>query len=378
MGPLSGIRVLEFAGIGPGPFCGMLLADLGAEVVVITRTGGEGTPLEARYDLLNRGKRSAAINLKHPRGVETALRLADHADVVLEGYRPGVMERLGLGPDVCFARNARLVYGRMTGWGQDGPLAERAGHDINYIALAGALHAIGRKDEPPVPPVNFVGDFGGGALYLALGVVAALFEARQSGRGQVVDAAIVDGTASLLTPLYGLLARGWWVDRRGENVIDGGAPWYDVYQTRDGDHIAVGPIEPKFFAEFADATGLGADAVALQWDREHWPALRERLAATFRQRTRGEWEEAFEGRDVCAAPVLGMRESPVHPHLASRGTFVDVDGIVQPAPAPRFSRTPGAIRHRPPEPGADTTDVLVEWGLSRSEVVGLREEGAIG
>ena len=379
MGPLTGVRILEFAGIGPAPFCGMLLADLGADLVRIDRIGGAGLfGLDPRLDLPNRGKRSVALDLKHLDGRATALRLVGRADALLEGFRPGVMERLGLGPEACLGRNPRLVYGRMTGWGQHGPLAPRAGHDIDYIALSGALHAIGRAPGPPAPPLNLVGDFGGGALYLALGVLAGLLESARSGRGQVVDAAIVDGVASLLTPTYGLLHAGLWRDRRAQNLLDGGCPWYDVYETRDGKHVAVGAIEPPFYE--ALLAGLGIDPATLpgQWDRDRWPELRKRFAEAFKQLTRDEWAARFADTDACVAPVLSLTEAAAHPHAAVRESFLEWDGVKQPGPAPRFSRTPGSVRHGPPEPGAHTTEVLVEWGFSRSEVIALRESGAVG
>lgn len=378
-GPLVGIRVAEFAGIGPAPFCGMLLADLGADVVRIDRVEptGPGLALDARFDLLNRGKRSVAIDLKHPSGLEAAHRLLAHCDVVLEGFRPGVMERLGLGPEVCLERNPRLIYARVTGWGQEGPLALRAGHDINFVARSGALHAIGRSGEPPVPPLNLVGDFGGGGLYLALGIVSALVERERSGKGQVVDGVILDGVASLLTMAYGLLAHGAWTDGRGENLLDGGCPWYDSYETRDGRFVAIGPIEPKFYDALVDALELDPGDLPGQWDRERWPELRNRFAEAIRRRTRDEWAARFDGIDACAAPVLSLAEVPSDAQAVARGTFITIDGILQPAPAPRLSRTPGRVRHAPPPPGAHTSEVLVEWGFSRSEVLALREKGAV-
>ena len=364
MGPLAGVRVVEVGGIGPGPFCGMLLADLGADVVRIERPGGGGAglPLAYQFDLLNRGKRSVALELKTPEGLGAALRLIERADALIEGFRPGVMERLGLGPEPCFARNPRLVYGRMTGWGQEGPLAERAGHDIAYIALTGVLHAIGRPDGPPAIPLNLVGDFAGGSLYLAMGLLAGLVEARSSGRGQVVDAAIVDGVASLTAYVFGLMPPGLWRDRRGANVLDGGCPWYDVYETSDGGYMAVGPIEAKFYQEFVDRLGIAGPDLPGQWDLGRWRDLRARIAARFRERTRAEWELAFEGSDACVAPVLSFAETQAHPHVRARGTFVEVDGITQPVPAPRFSRTPSTVRHGPPAPGSTRVeDVIEDW-----------------
>lgn len=367
MGPLATLRVVEFAGIGPGPFCAMLLADLGADVVRIERpVGSASLTLAPELDLLNRNKRSVSLDLKSASGVETALALVERADALIEGFRPGVMERLGLGPDVCLARNPRLVYGRMTGWGQEGPLAPRAGHDINYVALSGALQAIGPREGPPAIPLNLVGDFGGGSLYLAVGILAALFETRHSGIGQVVDAAIVDGVASLATAFFGLIHGGLWRERRQSNVLDGGCPWYGVYETADGAWVAIGPIEPQFFAEFVGRLELGED-VPGQWEFARWRELRERIAARFRTRTRAEWEAAFADTDACFAPVLTWREAMEHPHVRARGGFETLDGITQPVPAPRFSRTPAVLRHGPHAPGADTGDVLREWGVTSHE-----------
>ena len=382
-GPLSGVRVVELAGIGPGPFCGMLLADLGAEVIVVNRPGGPPTPVQMDNDFLNRGKRRIVVDLKHPRGTEVVLRLAAASDALIEGYRPGVAERLGVGPADSLARNPRLVYGRMTGWGQDGPLSGSAGHDIAYIAVTGALHAIGRADGPPQVPVNYLGDFGGGALFLALGVVAGLFSARQTGHGQVVDAAIVDGTAMLQAMTYGLLADGSWADRRGVNLLDTGAPYYDVYATADGRHMAVGALESAFYREFVRllfAPEGAPDDLPGQHDQARWPDLRERFAARFASRTQQEWTKIFDGTDACVAPVLTMSEAPGHPHLAARGTFSEAGGAAQPAPAPRFSESasdsigalaPGRIAR----PGAHTTDVLA--GLGFSDADDLLSEGAV-
>lgn len=365
MGPLSSVRVLEFAGLGPAPFAAMLLADLGADVVRVDRRRPPppGLGVAPAFDLSNRNKRSIALDLKVARDRALAERLVGRAHVLVEGFRPGVMERLGLGPDACFARNPALVYGRMTGWGQDGPLAPRAGHDVNYIALAGALHAIGPAGGPPSVPLNLIGDFGGGALYLALGLVAALLHARTTGEGQVVDAAIVDGVASLLLPVYGLLAAGAWRDARGANLLDGGCPWYGVFETSDGGFMSVGPLEPTFYRTFLVRVGLETDDAGRQWDVAHWPALRARLAERFRERTRAEWEAVFDGADACVAPVLSLREATEHPQAVARQTYVDVDGIVQPGVAPRLSRTPGGVRRGPPQPGADLATVLADWGL---------------
>jgi alpha-methylacyl-CoA racemase len=363
-GPLAGIRVVELAGIGPAPFAAMLLADLGADVVRIDRPGEASlpVPLPPEADLLRRGRPSVSLDLKHPEGLETALALVERADVLVEGYRPGVAERLGLGPDACHARNPRLVYGRMTGWGQDGPLAQAAGHDIGYVAVTGALHAIGRAGGPPQVPVNLVGDFGGGALYLVVGVLAALLEARTSGRGQVVDAAIVDGTAHLSSLVMGLVSAGLWSDRRGTNLLDTGAPFYDVYETSDGGWLAVGPLEPAFYAELLRLLDL-TDTAPDRLDPSQWPDLRALLAETFRTRTRAEWCAVLEGTDACVAPVLSYAEAPAHPHLAARGTYVEHHGIVQPAPAPRFSRTPAALGAPPSAPGAGTRAALAAWGI---------------
>ena len=382
-GPLEGVRVVELAGLGPAPFCAMVLADLGADVVRIDRVQDVDGPPHPSDEVLRRNRRSVAVDLKHPAGAATVLRLVEGADVLIEGFRPGVTERLGLGPDVCLARNPRLVYGRMTGWGQDGPMAHAAGHDIDYIALTGALAAIGRADQPPVPPLNLIGDFGGGAMFLALGVVAGLFEAARSGRGQVVDAAMVDGSALLMTMIYGMRALGEWEDRRGANLLDTGAPQYDVYETADGGHVAVGAVEQQFYERLVRLTGVASDGrgpVADRFDRAAWPAMKERLAAAFRTRTRDEWCAVFDGRgdgDACVAPVLSMAEAPEHPHLAARGTFVTVEGVVQPAPAPRFSRTPGRITRGPAVPGADTETALADWGLSAGEIADLVAEGAV-
>jgi alpha-methylacyl-CoA racemase len=380
MGVLSGYKIVEFAGIGPAPMCAMLLSDMGAEVLRIDRAedANLGIPTEAKYGVLNRGRRSVAIDLKKKEGTEVALKLITKADAVIEGFRPGVMERLGLGPDVCMARNPRLVFGRMTGWGQDGPLALAAGHDINYIALTGALHSIGRKGEAPVPPLNLVGDFGGGGVYLALGVVAGILEAQKSGKGQVIDVAMIDGASSLMAAIYGLRAAGRWTDVRGENILDTGAHYYDVYETSDGKYISIGSIEPKFYAELLRLGGLQQEELPRQNDRPAWPVLKERVAKIFKTKTREEWCKIMEGSEVCFAPVLSMQEAPNHPHNRQRETFVEVDGVVQPAPAPRFSRTPSAIQRPPAVPGEHTDEALRDWGLSAAELSQLRGSGAIG
>ncbi|MER7274872.1 CaiB/BaiF CoA-transferase family protein [Dactylosporangium sp. NPDC000244] len=363
-GPLAGVRVLELAGIGPGPFAAMLLADLGADVVRVDRPE-PGAPLlgDPSRDLLNRGKRSIIVDLKHPDGADVVLSLAERSAILIEGWRPGVAERLGLGPEAALERNPALVYGRMTGWGQDGPLAHAAGHDIGYIAVAGALHPVGPADGPPQIPLNLVGDFGGGALYLVVGCLAALHVARSTGRGQVVDAAIVDGTAHLTTVFAGLLAGGAWRAERGRNLLDGGAPFYSVYATADGGHMAVGALEPQFYAELPRLLGLAGAGLPAQDDVRGWPALRARFAAVFATRTRDEWTDLFEGTDACVAPVLSLAEAQHHPHLVARGTFEDHAGVRQPAVAPRLSYTPGAVGGPPPAPGAHTEAVLAEWGL---------------
>lgn len=372
-GPLSGVRVIELAGIGPGPFAAMLLADLGAEVIRVDRPAGRSFP-DPGKDMMNRGKRSISVDLKHDLGKDVVLRLVERADVLLEGFRPGVTERLGLGPDDCLARNPALVYGRMTGWGQQGPLAQSAGHDIGYIAVAGVLHAIGRAGGPPQVPINLLGDFAGGSMYLAVGVLAALLEARTSGAGQVVDAAIVDGAAHLSTFVHGFLAVGAWRDERGVNMLDTGAPWYDVYETADGGHMAVGAIEPQFYAEFVRRLGL-QDSTG-QHDAERWPELRERIAAAFKSRTRAEWAEIFLPGDACVAPVLSLTEAKAHPFNTARDVFVPgADGELQPGPAPRFSRTPGAIGGPPATPGAHTCEVLTELGFT--DVDELLAAGAV-
>ncbi|MDT0391618.1 CaiB/BaiF CoA-transferase family protein [Streptomyces sp. DSM 41921] len=361
-GPLAGVRVVELAGIGPGPFAAMLLADLGAEVVRVDRPGGPGLGIDPAYDVTNRNKRSVVVDLKAPDGPDQVLDLAARADILVEGYRPGVAERLGVGPGDCHARNPRLVYGRMTGWGQDGPLAPRAGHDIAYIAPTGALGLIGRPDEPPPVPANLLGDYAGGSLYLVVGVLAALHHARATGTGQVVDAAVVDGTAHLATMIHGMLAAGGWQDRRGANLLDGGCPYYGTYETADGRYMAVGALEPQFYEEFLALLGVeGQDAA--RTDVARWQDLRAAVAARFKSRTRDEWTAVFDGTDACVAPVLSLREAPHHPHLAARGTFTDHGGITQPAPAPRFSATPTTVRSGPARPGADTADVAREWDV---------------
>ncbi|MFB9236508.1 CaiB/BaiF CoA transferase family protein [Plantactinospora siamensis] len=377
-GPLSGVRVVELAGIGPGPFTAMLLADMGADVVRVDRTAEVrpelfGTP---HPDLLGRGRRSIGVDLKRPAGRDVVLDLVGWADVLLEGFRPGVTERLGLGPVDCHAVNPRLVYGRMTGWGQDGPYAPNAGHDIDYLALTGALHGIGRAGEPPVPPMNLLGDFGGGAMMLAFGVVCALYA---GGEGQVIDAAIVDGVSLLTTQIHALRRMGMWQDPRGVNLLDGGAPFYATYECADGRYLAVGALEDRFYAELVRRTGFEPPAGAGRdrADPAQWPAARERWAALFRGRGRDEWVELLAGTDACVAPVLDWDEAPRHPHLAARGTFVTPGGVTQPAPAPRFSRTPGAVRRPPPQPGEHTDEVLTELGLATERIAELRATGVV-
>jgi alpha-methylacyl-CoA racemase len=366
-GPLTGLKVVEFAGIGPGPFCGMLLSDLGADVVRIDRKGGRGG---APSDITARGRRSVALDLKTPGAIETCLKLMESADAVFEGFRPGVMERLGLGPDVALKRNPKLVYGRMTGWGQTGPYANAAGHDMNYIAITGALHAIGTA-EKPIPPLNLVGDFGGGALYLAFGLMAGVIQARETGRGQVIDCAMSDGAASLMAMFYGFKASGMWKEERRQNLLDGGAHFYDTYQCADGRWISIGSIEPQFYALLLEKTGITDPDFAGQMDRSAWPQLREKLAKVIAGKTQAEWCEIMDASDVCFAPVLDLDEAPRHPHNLARQTFVDVAGVIQPAPAPRFSATPGAIQGPPPVIGAHDREVLLDWGFTPEEVAAV-------
>ncbi|MET9319740.1 CaiB/BaiF CoA-transferase family protein [Streptomyces sp. NPDC003038] len=361
-GPLAGVRVVELAGIGPGPFAAMLLADLGADVVRVDRPGGGGLAVDPAFDITNRNKRSVLIDLKAAEGPARVLDLVERADVLIEGFRPGVAERLGVGPADCHARNPRLVYGRMTGWGQDGPLAHTAGHDIAYIAVTGALGMIGHPDEPPAVPANLVGDYAGGSLYLVIGVLAALQHARATGAGQVVDAAIVDGTAHLTAMIHGMMAAGGWQDRRGSNLLDGGCPFYGTYETSDGRYMAVGALEQQFYDEFTELLGIKEQAPARK-DLDRWGELREAVTARFKSRTREEWTAVFAGSDACVAPVLSLREAPHHPHLAARGTFTDFGGITQPAPAPRFSLTPAAVTSGPARPGAHAEEIARDWDL---------------
>ncbi len=377
MGPLQGLSVVEIAGAGPAPFCAMVLADLGADVVRVDRAAKREVLGVTAAQLSCRGKRSIAVDLKSPEGVAIVLRLAAQADALIEGFRPGVAERLGIGPEDCWASNPRLVYARGTGYGQDGPLAARAGHDIDYVAVAGALHPIGRPGERPVPPLNLVADFGGGGMLLVVGVLAGIFEAARSGRGQVVDAAMVDGVALLTTVLHEMRSRGLWVDERGANLVDGGAPFYDTYETSDGRYVAVGAMEPEFFAELVSLLGLDADELPDQLDRGRWPLLRARFAQAIRQRTRDEWAELAADVDACLVPVLELGEAPTHPLHRQRETFIDVGGSLVPSPAPRFSRTPAARPRPAPERGADTDGVLRDAGYTSDEIAVLRGAGAI-
>jgi alpha-methylacyl-CoA racemase len=382
MGPLEGIRIVEMAGIGPGPFCAMLLSDMGAEVIRVDRAMmvGQDTDRDgndARFNLLSRGRRNIAVDLKNPAAVDAVLRLIDRADALLEGFRPGVMERLGLGPELCLARNPKLVYGRMTGWGQDGPIARTAGHDINYIALSGVLHSIGEAGGPPVPPLNLVGDFGGGALYLAMGVLAGIISARSTGRGQVIDCSMVEGSASLMMMMYGALASGAWTEERGHNRTDGGAHYYRVYETKDGEYVSVGAIEPQFYALLLKHTGLEGETLPEQTDRAHWPEMQQRLARIFKEKTRSEWTEIMQQTDICFAPVLRMSETLEHPHNVHRESFVEIDGIAQPAPAPRFLGTPTRVQRPPARVGEHTEAILRDWGFSADEIADLHRSGAV-
>ncbi|MFT5201638.1 MAG: alpha-methylacyl-CoA racemase [Candidatus Aldehydirespiratoraceae bacterium] len=379
MGPLAGVKIVELAGIGPGPFCAMMLSDMGADVIRVDRAGAVrgGDPEVPPGDIMNRGRRSIGVDLKSPAGVETVLRLVEQADGLIEGFRPGVAERLGIGPDECLARNPALAFGRMTGWGQEGPYASAAGHDINYIALAGALDPIGRRGEGPTPPLNLVGDFGGGGMYLAFGMVCAILEARGSGKGQVVDAAMVDGAASLMTFFHGFRAMGIWNDERGTNMLDTGAHYYDVYECSDGLYISIGSIEPQFYALLRETLGLDDPKWDAQMSRSEWPGLKEDLTTIFKGKSRDEWCAVMEHTDICFAPVLSMAEAPEHPHNVARGTFTHVAGVVQPRPAPRFSRTDSEIQRPPAHAGQHTDEVLADYGFGADELAVLRESGAI-
>ncbi|MCO5971726.1 CaiB/BaiF CoA transferase family protein [Actinoallomurus soli] len=382
MGPLHGVRVIEIASLAPAPFGCMVLSDLGADVLRVDRpstVAGAATVVggEATADPLSRGRRSIGLNLKDPAGVDLLLRLIESADVLVEGFRPGVAERLGFGPDVCLERNPRLVYGRMTGWGQEGPMAAMAGHDINYIAIAGALDPIGHAGERPVPPLNLIGDFGGGGMLLALGILAALYERSRSGRGQVVDAAMVDGAALLTSFIHGMRGQGLWRDERGTNLLDGGAPFYDTYETADGRYVSVGALEPQFYAALLRGLGLEDEDLPAQLDQERWPELRARFTEVFKQRTRDEWTAIFDGTDACVAPVLGLGEAPAHPHNRARDGFLDIGGLPQPAPAPRFGRTAAETPRPPARPGEHTDAALAGLGLTEDEIAALRARGAI-
>jgi alpha-methylacyl-CoA racemase len=381
MGPLKGVTVLELAGIGPGPFAGMMLADMGARVIRVDRipsSGGGALAAAMRNDsIVDRGRRSIAVDMKDPRGVETVLKFVDRADILIEGFRPGVTEKLGLGPAACHARNRALVYGRITGWGQTGPLAQAAGHDLNYIALSGALHAMGPSDRPPAPPLNLVGDYGGGGMLLALGVVAALYEAQRSGTGQVVDAAMSDGAAVLMAAVYGLMAKGYWSDKRESNFLDGSAPFYGNYECADGRYVSIGPIEPQFYSLLLKKCGITDPQFSNQWERAEWPVLKGKLAALFRTRGRDEWCRLLEGSDACFAPVLSMKEAPNHPHNLARAAFVEWGGIAQPAPAPRFDRTPSELPSPAPAIGQDGVALLRELGRSDAEITALLEAGVV-
>jgi len=376
MGPLSGIKIIEVGGIGPGPFCGMMLSDMGADIIRVERKGGLSLS-EPKYDLLTRNRKSISINLRKPQGIHTLLKMLEKVDALQEGFRPGVMEKLGIGPDVCLERNPRLVYGRMTGWGQEGPLSRAAGHDINYIALSGALHTIGRKDQNPVPPLNLVGDFGGGGMLLAFGMVCALYEARKSGQGQVVDAAMTDGSATLMAMIYGLKAAGLWTDKPGTNLLDTGAHFYDTYETADNKFIAIGAIEPQFYELLLKLAEIDDPDFQNQLDLSQWPQLKEKLTILFKTKTRDVWCKIMEGSDVCFAPVLSMSEAPEHPHNRQRKTFIKNNGVIQPAPSPRFSRTAPEIKNPPPTPGQDTESVLDDFGFSGREIESLKSSEVI-
>lgn len=373
-GPLKGLKIVEMVGVGPGPFCGMMLADMGADVVRVDRLEHKGG--STRMDVLNRSRRSISVNLKTAEGIATTKRLIAQADALIEGYRPGVMERLGLGPEVCNALNQRLVYGRITGWGQQGPLAQTPGHDINFIALTGALHAMGSK-ETPIPPLNLIADFGGGGMLLAFGVLAALLEARVSGRGQVVDAAMMDGAALLMSMIYGYQAKGRWSEERQANLFDGGAHFYSVYECADGQFLGVGAVEPQFYALMLELMGMDRDTFSDQWNEAEWPRFRNALARTFRTKTRDEWDAIFAGTDACVSPVLSMSEVASHPHNRARQVFSNVEGVVMPSPAPRFSRTPGAITSPPVLAGEHSEEVLADWGFTEAEIAGLKASGSI-
>lgn len=378
MGPLSGVRVVEIASLAPAPFGCMILADLGADVLRVDRAERCGLGAAQPTDPLSRGRRSMGLNLKDPAAIQLLLQLIEDADVLVEGFRPGVAERLGFGPQTCAERNAGLIFARMTGWGQDGPLAPTAGHDIDYIAISGALSTVGRAGEPPLPPVNLLGDFGGGGMLLALGILAALVERARSGLGQVIDAAMVDGSALLTSFIYGLRANGAWQDKRGTNLLDGGAPFYDTYRTADGEYVAVGALEPQFYAALLDGLGLAGAGLPGQHDRAGWPVLRQAFTEKFGTRSRADWEQVFAGTDACVSPVLSIAEAPLHAHAVARNAFVAVNGLRQPAPAPRFGRTVAALPTAPPRPGADTDSVLTNLGMNATQIADLRARGVVG
>ena len=377
MGPLEGMKILEVGGIGAAPFCGYMLSDMGADILRIDFKGRPRSYLEAKYDVLYRNRRSISIDLKNPAGVKAVLRLIEQSEALIEGFRPGVMERLGIGPEVCFKRNPRLVFGRMTGWGQEGPLSQAAGHDINYIALAGTLHAIGRPGEKPVPPINLLGDFGGGGMLLAFGIMCAVYEVRKSGKGQVVDAAMIDGAAALMAVFYGMSAAGEWSDQHGTNLLDGGAHFYDTYETADGKWVSIGSLEPQFYELLLKYTGIDDPKFQPQANRERWPELKEKTAEVFKSKTRDEWCKIMEGTDVCFAPVLSFEEAVNHPHNIARNTFVAVEEVMQPAPTPRFSRTQPEIKWAPPNPGEHTESALADWGFDAGELKALKISGAV-
>jgi len=379
-GPLTGLKVVELAGIGPAPMAAMMLSDMGAEVIRVDRltASGLGIPMPKKFNFLGRGRKSIAVDLKNPEGIDALLELIDKADILIEGFRPGVMERLGMGPDVCLERNPKLVFGRVTGWGQEGPLSKSAGHDLNYIALSGALHAIGRSnDEPPTPPLNLVGDFGGGTMFIVVGILAALHEVKNSGKGQVVDAGMVDGALSLMTSIYGMHAGGNQSDERASNILDSGAHFYNTYETRDGKYVSIGSIETKFYAMLLEKLGLDPDSLPPQMERESWPAMKEKFKEIFLTKTRDEWCALMENTDICFAPVLSLAEAPDYAHNKERGSFVDVDGVMHPAPAPRFSATPSSIKSPTPPTGIHTDEVLADWGMSADKVAALKASGAI-
>jgi alpha-methylacyl-CoA racemase len=378
-GPLAGLRVIELAGLGPGPFCAMVLADLGAEVIRLERAGMPAARPGSvdRRLVLTRGRQAIGVDLKHKRGIELVLRMVDTADVLLEGFRPGVVERIGLGPAICLERNPRLIYGRVTGYGREGPLAAEAGHDINYLSIAGSLSPIGRRGEPPLPPLNLLADFGGGGMLLALGVLAAIFERTRSGLGQVVDAAMVDGAALLTTMIHEIRGLSLWQDERGTNTMDSGSHYYNVYETSDGEFVSVGAMEPRFYQSFMKGLGFSDDTIPPQDDRTQWEPLKQRVAEIVRSRTQAQWLATFEGTDACVTPVLSLAEAPAHPHNRARATFVDIGGVMEPAPAPRFSRTPASAPSPPPGPGVHATGALLGWGLNQADIDLLVEHAVI-